>query len=296
MAGRLVLGEISARSRLSLGSPSARPSLGYPSATPRLPLGYPSATPRQVASSDEERARGGSFDETLSRVLRSAPAVCYDKNLPDANGLSKLCRVLRAAETRHGVRVRVLLVAPRSLRHDVMWARVGARAATDHALTQHIEGGAAKAYEIFNAVFFEPSRKALSSVHRLPGVLVSDAFWAEGAEGPKELAEELVRRATAGDAPTLAEFAAAVAGGGGGGGGGGGASAAAPTASYMMAELPGTQMHVTLVPPRGSATSAAEAAALFAAMRALQPLAGSPVRVVLPLLGSFFSEPSRGTF
>mmetsp|Transcript_1947 Transcript_1947/g.5916 ORF Transcript_1947/g.5916 Transcript_1947/m.5916 type:complete len:141 (-) Transcript_1947:392-814(-) len=49
----------------------------------------------------------------------------------------------------------------------------------------------------------------------------------------------------------------------------------------MMAELPGTQMHVTLVPPRGSASSAAEAAALLAAMRALQPLAGSPVRVVL---------------
>ena len=60
-----------------------------------------------VASSDEERARGGNFDQALGQLLRTEPLVCYDKNIPNMEGLAKLCKVLGHAERQHRVQIKV---------------------------------------------------------------------------------------------------------------------------------------------------------------------------------------------
>ena len=109
-----------------------------------------------VASSDEERARGGQFDQTLGRLLRTEPLVCYDKNVPNLEGFVKLLKVLTAIERQQRVQVRVLLVVPASIRHDVAWARVEGRPADDNALNVHTcNGGRAEAYRIFKTIFHD---------------------------------------------------------------------------------------------------------------------------------------------
>ena len=133
-----------------------------------------------VVSSDEERARNGNFDVVLGQVLQSHRLVCYDKNVPDANGLTKLCRVLGTIERQQRLAIRVV-VAPATLRHDVAWQRVLERPPTDIALNVHTcDGGANGAYRIFKGVFFDACVKFLPTAQSLPNAVTSDAFWEGG--------------------------------------------------------------------------------------------------------------------
>ena len=109
-----------------------------------------------VASSDEERARGGSFDERLGQLLLRHAIVCYDKNVPNAAGLAKLLRVLGAFQRNNtALQLRVQLVVPSRLEHDTAWERIRARPVGDMALSVHsTPGGEVEAYRIFKEVFF----------------------------------------------------------------------------------------------------------------------------------------------
>lgn len=134
-----------------------------------------------VVSSDEERARNGNFDVVLGQVLQSHRLVCYDKNVPDANGLTKLCRVLGTIERQQRLAIRVVVVAPATLRHNVAWQRVLERPPTDIALNVHTcDGGANGAYRIFKGVFFDACVKFLPTAQSLPNAVTSDAFWEGG--------------------------------------------------------------------------------------------------------------------
>ena len=201
-----------------------------------------------VVSSDAERARGGSFDDALAALLRTRPVVCYDKNVPNADGLAKMLRVLAAAKRQHGWPIlRVRLVVPTRLDHAAAWARVRGRTADDIALNVHtIQGGESAAYHVFRSVFYDECERFLPSAMQLPGAHGTDAFW-RGLDGVPETARRLL--AALPEAPTLEELQRHAADGGGGGGGGGG--------SWVGVELPGTKLHVTLVPPKAGVHEAA---------------------------------------
>jgi len=178
-----------------------------------------------VVSSDEERVRGGSFDATLRRLLTSQSFVAFDKNLPDMVALAKLCKTLREVEAKQHLRIRLLLVAPDRLLHDVAWQRISARPADHISLSVHIPGGEAAAYRIFKTIFFDPSLVLLPLARSLPGATVTGAFWA-GFDAAHALAAQLHARAQAADAPMVGEVESEVArrqGARGRGGGGGGA-------------------------------------------------------------------------
>jgi hypothetical protein len=225
-----------------------------------------------VVSSDFERSRSGNFDHTLARLLRARPLVCYDKNLPDAAALAKLCRVLRATEGQHGLRVRVLLVVPDRLEHDIAWQRIRDRPSTDIALSCHIDGGPDKAYSMFHNIFFLASQKLLPLAQSLPGAEVSSAFW-ESLEASEQLADVLHRRAEDGEAPSIESIVEALESSAEG--------RAAATTSYMAATIPGTKLHMTLVPPAQPGASSATNAERGRAILALQPFVGATVTITL---------------
>ena len=153
-----------------------------------------------VVSSDEERAkRHGNFDSMLGQLLQRNEVVCYDKNIPDATGLSKLVRVLSGFERSLLVRIHVLVVVPATLQHDVAWARVRARPREDIALNIHtIDGGERAAYRVFNSIFFRPSLAYLPAAQALPGAVVSDAFW-QGTDTAAALASQILSQRAAGE-------------------------------------------------------------------------------------------------
>ena len=238
-----------------------------------------------VVSSDEEMARTGdrhAFDVTLQRALSRSPSglVCYDKNVPNADGLAKLCRVLAACARALKVCISVLPIVPAHLDHDAAWQRVLARPPTDVALNVH-KAGVDEIYRIFAGIFFEPSRAFLPHAQALPGAIVTSAFW-RGVDATSELAE-LTLRSTSQAAPlpilraALDELDEA----------GGVPPPHAQGHAWVCATIPGTKLHVTLVPPpaaaaRGSSSPAAEAEARRkVALGRLRGVLGSWVRVGL---------------
>ena len=273
-----------------------------------------------VVSSDAIRARklpASAFDVEMERALRRHAVVCYDKNVPNPEGLAKLVRTLTAvsrqqpaeqrsqqrsqpAEVRSRLELRLLLVVPSRLEHDVAWARVEKRPRTDVALNVHtVRGGTKEAYHIFRNIFFGPCLALLPLAQRLPGALTSDAFWRGGAAA-QQLAAQLMQTARDGAAAPLEAVAAAIAaggeGGGPGGGDGAGGGAGAVRAHWASLEIPGTKLHLTLVPPRlEEPSSPAEAfstapppaddrgdeRARAQAARCLVPLRGQWARVAL---------------
>ena len=103
--------------------------------------------------------------------MRTEPLVCYDKNVPNVEGLLKLLRVLAAAEKQHAVRVKLLCAVPASLQHDQAWARVAARDAHDPALNVHTPaGGRDEAYRVFKTIFFDACTGFLPLASQLPAV------------------------------------------------------------------------------------------------------------------------------
>ncbi len=80
-----------------------------------------------VVSSDALRARQlppAAFDGEMADALRRHPIVCYDKNVPNPEGLAKLVRTLTAAARQQpAAALRLLLVVPSRLEHDTAWRR-----------------------------------------------------------------------------------------------------------------------------------------------------------------------------
>ena len=162
-----------------------------------------------MVSSDEARHASRNFDVDLSRALAAHDRICYDKNVPNGDGVGKLCRSLSAAATEHGgLRVRVQLVAPRSLNHDAAWARVASRTADHDGLNVfNVTGGEAGCYRLFKNIFCDPSRKYLPVAKRLPSTVATDAFWGD-LEATERLAAALCAPAPE-SLPTVEELARA---------------------------------------------------------------------------------------
>jgi hypothetical protein len=136
-----------------------------------------------IASSDEQNAIGGQFHTALGGLVRGgATLIGYDKNIPNLAGLNKMIRVLSSLERQQHVTMRVVLVVPRSVRLRVAWQRVRDRTPTDIALNIHtVRGGEREAYRIFKAIFADECEAFLPLAQRLairlPGCVVTDAFW-----------------------------------------------------------------------------------------------------------------------
>ena len=225
-----------------------------------------------IASSDEENARGGSFDDRLAALLREHQVVCYDKNVPNVEGLAKMLRVLGNFQRASRFRLRVRFVVPSRLEHDTAWARVRARPPDDIALNIHkVKGGEREAYRIFRTIFFDACESFLATALTLPGVVPTEAFWA-GIPAAEALASQVLDELHT--APTLEEmqhgFEAVAAGG-------------PEVGNWVGASLPGTKLHVTLVPPKGASNPSRDRAIderdRFAAFRRLRARAGGMVRV-----------------
>ena len=224
-----------------------------------------------VASSDGERARGGNFDNALAALLQKHARVGYDKNVPNADGLRKLIKVVAAAQRRGGWDVRLVVVVPDRIDHDLSWGRVRARAASDAALSVHIDGGEREAYRIFRTVFYDACLAFRPAAAALPGAVTSAAFW-ESVDAAHALARQLAAPDILAAAPLLSEVEAALDGGGAAGGRGG-------AHCWASAELPRTRLHLTLVPPDHRPADRAAAAARAAALRRLGEHAGRAVGV-----------------
>ena len=230
-----------------------------------------------IVSSDDERMRGGHFDNTLSQTLRSAPLVCYDKNVPNVEGLNKLIKVLGGVERQQRVLIKVIPVVPLSIQHDIAWGRVESRPRTDHALNVHTcQGGRSGAYRVFKSIFLDPSAAFLPLASQLPSVIASDAFW-QGMDAAKGLASSvLAQLPSAATLEVLQQAVDSLTRGDG---------LVSGSGAWMCAEIPRTKLHVTLVPPAnafGRATSHDEGNyERTAAIKRLQPYAGRRVSVVL---------------
>ena len=201
-----------------------------------------------VVSSDEEQRRGGNFDQVLVGLLRQHPLVCYDKNVPNLKGLEKVFKVLGNAERSQRVAIRLLPIVPASVRHDVAWRRVCSRPSDDPALNIHTcKGGEREAYRVFRTIFFDECERFLPMAHALPGAIVTDAFW-EGMHEARQVARQALMTLPQA-APLAAIRTAADAAAAGSGLPATGTSAASDAAAWLCAEIPRSNLHLTLVPP-----------------------------------------------
>ncbi len=236
-----------------------------------------------VVSSDAERARRGNFDNALRNEMLRSSHVCYDKNLPDEASIVKLCRVAgECARSRNPADVRILLVVPTRLEHDVAWARVEARSRTHIGLNIHeVKGGKPECYKIFRDIFFSKSIKFLPRATDLPGAVATDAFWRSEGELDALTAEvDGLARRSEGAVPVADMLAAAE----GGGPGAGPSDRGGGRPNYVSVAIPGTNLHVTLVPPSLRDEDAAAGhteAERKRALAAMQAVVGKPVRVRL---------------
>ena len=241
-----------------------------------------------IVSSDQIKASGlkpSAFETELNRLVGQGGArlICYDKNVPNAQGVAKLVKVCRDASQRKGARpVRLLLVVPESLSRSACWQRVLSRPASHIGLSQHtVEGGLKKCRAIFDMVFFKPSADYLPTASSLPGTLRTGGFF-ETAGASSGLAKQIVLACSEESQTTsigALESAlmddgvlglgddACVSGGRSSHGSGGG--------RWVSAELPGTALHVTLVPPTGGIRGAAETDGAKAALSRFLPLAAA---------------------
>ncbi|KAL1500123.1 hypothetical protein AB1Y20_012796 [Prymnesium parvum] len=209
-----------------------------------------------IASSDEENARKGSFDTQLEKLVRQHAVVGYDKNVPDTAGMAKLLRVLGRIEKTAKCSIHVRLVVPTRLEHEVAWARVKARPAEHISLNVHtVDGGEDEAYRIFRKIFFDNCERFLPTALAMPGAIQTDAFWT-GLSEVEAVAKQVLDEIPM--APALRELAECLeqqpsrrpSSPG---------SPSSPSSpsrgkgtfgSWVGADMPGTKLHVTLVPPK----------------------------------------------
>ena len=159
-----------------------------------------------------------------------------------------------------------------------------ARPRSDPALNVYtVQGGAQGAYHVFKNIFFGPCLALLPVARALPGAITSDAFW-RGVPATHALAAQLLQAARDGAAPPLAEVAAAV----GDGPAAAPAGAGPPRAHWASLEVPGTKLHVTLVPPNMEAPAEAfSAAPVPAEARGDEQARAKAAKMLVPLRGQW---------
>jgi len=137
----------------------------------------------QVVSSDIEL---GAFDEVLVGALKRKKIVCYDKNIPNAEGIQKMAKVL--GKMLRDFDIKVVLVVPEQLgdaEKNHCWERVKSRSAEHPALTIHGEGGEAKARDIFTNIFFNACANFVPELHRSGAAISTSVFW-DGEDAVRE--------------------------------------------------------------------------------------------------------------
>ena len=86
--------------------------------------------------------------------------------------------------------IRVVVVTPGTLEHDVMWERIQARDesyALNCTTTGHDE-----CYKIFKTSFFNDCKRFLRNIQQVPNVVVTDLFWAPTQTGWGPFVEKLI--------------------------------------------------------------------------------------------------------
>ena len=121
----------------------------------------------------QEKARTGSaatFDEAFVAAVSCSQTVCYDKNIPNVDGLRKLFRVLERLTFTQGFHFRLRVIVPLRLEPGIAWERVRKRTAEDIALNVHsVAGGEAETYRIFSDIFAAPCQFFLPIAQRIRG-------------------------------------------------------------------------------------------------------------------------------
>jgi len=170
--------------------------------------------------------------------------------------------------------IRVVVVTPGTLEHDVMWKRIQARDesyALNCTTTGHDE-----CYKIFKTSFFNDCKRFLRTIQQVPNVVVTDLFWAPTQTEWSPFIEKLVADVETIAQPLVQLHLALDSGaddgplGGGGGGGGGGVG------SWAAADVVGTNLHMTIVPPPSLAHNEDERRAVLSKLRAKD---GAKVRI-----------------
>ena len=206
-----------------------------------------------VVSSDVCRANGKNFDVEVQAAVKKG-LVFYDKNIPDELGLAKMLRVLGQIDTHD---VKVAFLVPQELDRAACWGRIEER---DASYTLNVKGmPPGECEKVFND-FFEKASGWLPEAQKLG--LVTRAFFGEASAG---VAGELVEHALSLDA--VASFMEE------------------KPAGWCSAELLGTGLHVTLVPPPNKDT---DEGARVTRLKAMKP---GNVNVTL---GDYFKATKEG--
>ena len=224
---------------------------------------------RRLSHPQTASARAAAISTTRSpRCSRSTSAwVRQERRTP--TGLRKLIKVVAAAQRRGGWDVRLVVVVPDRIDHDLSWGAARARGVrTRRAVGSHRRRRARGVTDL-RSVFYDACL-ARPAAAALPGAVTSAAFW-ESVDAAHALARQLAapdlpRRRRCSQRSRRRSTAAAPP-----------AARAAPTAA--AAELPRTRLHLTLVPPDHRPADRAAAAARAAALRRLGEHAGRAVGV-----------------
>lgn len=227
----------------------------------------------QVVSSDYVEG----FDEAVVRALKTHQVVCYDKNVPAVTGMQKLQRVFSKAAKDYDLRF--ALVAPDILdetRMQTCWRRITARAPSDdkNVLTVH-SLGEAKAWSVFKDNFFASCEDYLPCLLSSTAVAPTGLFWDEsgGEAAVEDLVDRLGWKAFVADdvrlpstSICLHELPC---------------DAQKPAGSWASAEVPGTTLHMTLVPPPARGANEEAAAVRGAVLKELGRMQGRRLRLEL---------------
>lgn len=123
----------------------------------------------------------GERDESthdLTMPISNVRIVGYDKNVPNIEGLRKLCRVLESVEHSRRRTIEVLLISPETIDDAVCWRRIRQRDPSHLGLTT--ADGVETAQHVYQNFFLRPSRAFLPQLSRNPWKKVairSEAFW-----------------------------------------------------------------------------------------------------------------------
>lgn len=197
-----------------------------------------------VISSDEHK---GGFDDKVRQALRKSDVVGYDKNIPNADGLAKLVRILTPSTKDYDLRA--IVVVPQTIDADECWRRIAARPAAHIGLHTHDEGGEAKAFQLFESIFLQPCRQSLADFHEETGAMVTPCFFSPIGE-ISQLVQSVRARFQADDLPALVTLGSAA-----GGGGGDAAHGRSRAQNWVGATLESSNLHMTLVPPTDQASA-----------------------------------------
>ena len=201
-------------------------------------------------SSDES---GKAFNSTLVKTLQTQSVVGFDKNVPDGRGLQKLLKIIRPLLSDRSLDIHYAAICPDRLLPDVMWRRIETRDRS-HGLSPAVLGQS-KCYGIFRN-FLTEAEAWLPAAQAIPGVRVTDLFWADNLDAWGAFTTDMLQQlqdwsrpiltlldADNEDGPGVATVAAMGAGQHNSSVGGGG---------WASADVSGTKLHMTLVPPASS--------------------------------------------